>query len=149
LLDFLVVCNEWEADFSGDLAIHAEDGRDLLFAEEEDLKHEMIAFFCASAHAGLAHEDDACEEDCFECHDGAEKGEGRRIEVMQVSERNGIEHHPTGEDRQVNAYEGEASCESGDGVAETFRWGATNEEVLFVFCDEVDVFLDVALGHAS
>jgi hypothetical protein len=49
----------------------------------------------------------------------------------------------------VSADEGKASCEAGDGVAETFGRGATNEEVLFVLRDEVDVLFDVTLGHAA
>jgi hypothetical protein len=52
-------------------------------------------------------------------------------------------------DRQVDGDEAKTACEAGDGVAKAFRWGATNEEVLFVFRDEVDVLFDVALGHVG
>lgn len=45
--------------------------------------------------------------------------------------------------------EEKTACEAGDGVAQAFRWGAANEEILFVFRDEVDVFFDVALGHVG
>ncbi len=45
----------------------------------------------------------------------------------------------------MDADEAKTTCETGDGVAEAFGWGATNEEVLFVFRDEVDVLFDVAL----
>ena len=49
----------------------------------------------------------------------------------------------------MEADEAKTACEAGDGVAEAFGWGATNEEVLFVFRDEGDVFFDVALGQVG
>ena len=75
LLDFLVVCDLLKANFSGDLPVDAEDRRDLFLCQEEDLEHEVVAFVGAAAHAGLTHQDDARQQDCFEGHDGAEKRE--------------------------------------------------------------------------
>ena len=147
LLELFVVGDALQADLSGDLAVHAEYGGDLFFCQEEDLQHEVIAFLGAAAHARLTHEDDARQQDGFECYEGAEKRVGWRIEVARVGERGCVEDHPAGEDRQVDADEEKAACEAGDGVAEAFGWGATNEEVLFVFRDKVDVLFDVALGH--
>jgi len=149
LLEFFIVGNALQTDLSCDLAVHAEYGGDLFFCQEEDLKHEVIAFLGAPAHARLAHEDDARQQDGFERYEGAEKGEGWRIEVMRVAERGCVEDHPAGEDCQVDGDKAKIACEAGDRVAEAFGWGATNEEVLFVFRDEVDVLFDVALGHVG
>ena len=87
LLEFLFVGDALQADLSGDLAVHAEYGGDLFFCQEEDLQHEVIAFLGASAHAGLTHEDDAREQDCFEGYEGAEKRVGWWIEVVRAGER--------------------------------------------------------------
>lgn len=149
LLEFLIVGDALQADLSGDLAVHTEDGGDLFFCQEEDLKHEVIAFLGAAAHARLTHEDDARQQDGFERYECAEKREGRWIEVVRVGGGRGVEDHPAGEDCQVDADEAQTASKAGDGVAEAFGWGATNEEVLFVFRDEVDVLFDVALGHAG
>jgi hypothetical protein len=149
LLELLIVGDALQADLSGDLAVHTEYGGDLFFCEEENLKHEVIAFLGTPAHAGLTHEDDARQQDGFERYEGAEKREGRRIEVVRVGEGSCVEDYPGGEDCQVDGDKAKTACEAGDGVAEAFGWGATNEEVLFVFRDEVDVLFDVALGHAE
>ena len=66
---------------------------------------------------------------------------------MRVGGGDGVEDHPAGEDCKVDANEAKTACEASDDVAEAFGWGAANQEVLFVFRDEVDVFFDVALGH--
>ena len=34
-------------------------------------------------------------------------------------------------------------------LEQAFRCGAIRQEILFVFCDEIYVFLDMALGHAA
>src|SRR5580693_8207633 len=149
LLELLIVGDALQTDLSGNLAVHSEYGGDLFFCQEEDLKHEVIAFLGAPAHARLTHEDDARQQDGFERYEGAEKREWWWIEVARVGERGCVEDHPAGEDCQVDADEAKTACEAGDGVAEAFGWGATNEEVLFVFRDEVDVLFDVALGHAG
>jgi hypothetical protein len=149
LLELLIVGDALETNLSGDLAVHTEYGGDLFFCQEEDLEHEVIAFLCAPAHARLTHEDDARQQDGFEGYECAEKREGRWIEVVRVGEGGCVEDHPGGEDCQVDADEAKTACEAGDGVAEAFGWGATNEEVLFVFRDEIDVLFDVALGHAE
>jgi len=149
LLELLIVGDALQTDLSGDLAVHTEYGGHLFFCEEEDLKHEVIAFLGAAAHARLTHEDDAREQDGLERYEGAEKRKWWWIEVARVGEGGCVEDHPAGEDCQVDADEAQTACEAGDGVAEAFGWGATNEEVLFVFCDEVDVLFDVALGHAE
>jgi hypothetical protein len=149
LLEFLIVGDALQTDLSGDLAVHTEYGGDLFFCQKKDLQHEVIAFLGAPAHARLTHEDDARQQDGFERYDGTEKREGRWIEVARVSKGSCVEDHPAGEDCQVDADEAKTACEAGDGVAEAFGWGATNEEVLFVFRDEVDVLFDVALGHVG
>jgi hypothetical protein len=149
LLKLLIVGDALQAYLSRDLSVHTEYGGDLFFGQEEDLKHEVVAFLSAAAHARLAHEDDASQQDGFERYEGAEKRERRRIEVVRAGDGSCVEHHPSSEDCQVSADEGKASCEAGDGVAETFGRGATNEEVLFVLRDEVDVLFDVTLGHAA
>jgi len=149
LLELLIVGDALQPDLSGDLAVHPEYGGDLFFCQEQDLKHEVIAFFGAAAHARLTHEDNARQQDGFECYEGAEKGEGRWIEVVRVGGGSCVEDHPAGEDCQVDRDEAKTACEAGDGVAEAFGWSTTNEEVLFVFRDEVDVCFDVALGHAG
>ncbi len=145
LFELLVVGDAMQADLSGDLAVHAEYGGDLFFCQEEDLQHELLAFFGATAHARLTHEDDACQQDGLERYEGAEKREGRWIEVVRVGEGSCVEDYPAGEECQVNADEAKTACEAGDGVAEAFGWGATNEEVLFVFRNEVDMLFDVTL----
>jgi hypothetical protein len=149
LLEFLIVGDALQTDLSGDFAVHSEYGGDLFFCQEEDLKHEVIAFLGAATHARLTHEDDARQQDGFERYEGTEKREGRGIEVVRVGERGRVEDHPAGEDCQVEADEAKTACEAGDSVAEAFGWSATNEEVLFVFRDEVDVLFDVALGHVE
>jgi hypothetical protein len=149
LLEFLIVGDALQTDLSGDLAVHAEYRGDLFFCQEKDLKHEVIAFLGAPAHARLTHEDDAGKQDGFERYEGAEKREGRWIEVVRAGEGSCVEDHPAGEDCQVDRDEEKTACEAGDGVAEAFGWGAANEEVLFVFRDEIDVLFDVALGHAG
>jgi hypothetical protein len=149
LLELLVVGDAVQADLSGDLAVHAEDGGDFFFCQEEDLQHEVVALLGTAAHAGLTHEDDARQQDCFQGYEGAEKREGRGIEVVRKGEGGCVEDHPAGKDCQVDTDEAKAACKAGDGVAEAFGWGTTNEEVLFVLCDEVDVLFDVALGHAA
>lgn len=137
-----------KADSSGDLTVHAEDCCDLFLCEEEDLEHEVIAFFGAAAHAGLTHQDDAGQQDRFEGHDGAEERKGSWIEVVREGGRGRVEYHPSGEDCQMDAHERETTCKAGEGVAEAFGCGAIGQEILFVFCNQVYVFLDVALGHA-
>ncbi len=89
------------------------------------------------------------QQNCFEGHDGAEKRKGWWIEVARESERSGVEYHPSCEDCQMDADEREASCEAGEGIAQTFRCRAIRQEILFVFCNQVYVLLDVALRHAS
>lgn len=43
--------------------------------------------------------------------------------------------------------EGQAADESGDVVGEALGGGALGEELLLVFGDELDVSLEVSLGH--
>ena len=69
--------------------------------------------------------------------------------MVRVGGGDCVEDHPAGEDRKVDANEEKTACEAGDGIAQAFGWGAANEEILFVFRDEVDVLFDVALGHAE
>ena len=86
-LDIGAVCDVFEAGLPGDLTVHRDDGGQLLFCEEEDLQHEMVAFVGAPAETGLAHEDEAGKQDCLKSDDGGEKREGRWIEVMEVRKR--------------------------------------------------------------
>jgi hypothetical protein len=148
LLDFFIVCDEVKANFSRYLPVHAKDGCDLFLCQKEDLKHELIAFFSAPAHARLTHQDDARQQDCLERHDRAEKGERRWIEVPREGERSCVEFYPSREDGQVKADERETTCETGDGIAKAFCCSAIDEEILFVFCDQINVLLNVILGHA-
>ena len=117
-------------DFSGDLAVHAEQGGDLFFLSRRRIwSDEVIAFVGASAHAGLTHQDDARQQDCFEGDDRAEKRKGWGIEVTREGERSRVEYHPSREDRQMDADERKApSCEmAGDG-----RRGVRSAAVRFV-----------------
>jgi hypothetical protein len=49
----------------------------------------------------------------------------------------------------VRGDEGEAADASGYPVAEPFGRGAAGEELLLVFGDEIDVFLNLFLRHCS
>src|SRR5664280_3023305 len=62
LLDLFVLGDLWQADASGDLAVHAQDGGDLLFGEQEDLEHQVVALVGAAGHAGLAHPDEGGQQ---------------------------------------------------------------------------------------
>jgi hypothetical protein len=148
LLDFFVGCDLLKTDFSSDLPVYAEYRRNFLLCQEEDLEHEVIAFVGAAAHAGLAHQDHARQQNRFKGYDGPEKRIRWWIEMMREGEGSGVEHHPSSEDCEMDADERKASCEAGDGVPQAFRCGAIRKEILFVFCNQVYVVLDVALGHA-
>jgi hypothetical protein len=138
-LDVRAVCDVFESDLPGDLAVHRDDGGEFLFCEEEDLQHEMVAFVGAAAETGLTHEDEAGEQDCFKRDDGGEEREGRRIEVMEVWKR--IECDPYGEENEMGEDESGVSGEGGDGVGNTLGPGSSLQELLFVPGDEIDVFL--------
>jgi hypothetical protein len=74
-------------------AIDAEHGGDLLFGEQKDLQHQVIALIVAAAHAGLAHQDEAAEQDSLERKQRAEQGEGCGIEVGKP-EAQRVHQHP-------------------------------------------------------
>ena len=141
----MIVGGAVEAELFGDLAVQAEGGGDLFFREQEDLEHQVVALFGAAAYAGLAHQDEAGGEDGFEREDGAEQREGRGVEAVEA--RGEVPEDPGEGAEEVHADEGEAADEGGDGVAEALGVGALGEELLLVAGDEVDVFLDVGLGH--
>ncbi len=143
--DFGSVGGLVEADALGDLTVHFEDGGDLLFGEQEDLEHEVVAFVGTAAHARLAHEDKGGEDDRFEGDEGAEKGKGGGVEVGVA--REGVEEQPGDEEGDVGGDEAEAANERRDGVAEAFAGCALSEEVLLVFGNEVDMVLEVGRGH--
>ncbi len=60
-----------------------------------DIFFQNPHFLGAAAHARLTHEDDARQQDGFECYEGAEKRVGWRIEVARVGERGCVEDHPS------------------------------------------------------
>src|SRR6202789_1428085 len=66
----LVLHNFPQSECVGDLALHAENRGDLLFGEQQDLQHEVIPLVGAAAGAGLAHEDEAAEQDRLEGKNG-------------------------------------------------------------------------------
>jgi hypothetical protein len=133
-----------EAKLGGDVAVHFEDGGDLFFGEDEDLKHEVISFVGAAAKAGLADKDEAGDEDGLHGDGGLEQGERTGVDVVGV--REGVEEYPEGEEEEVGGDEGEAADVAGDGVGEAFGGGALGKEVLLVAGDELDVGLNVTRG---
>jgi len=143
LFDVLIAGDGGKADLGGHLAVHADDGGDLLFGEEEDLQHEVVALVGAAGEARLAHEDEAGDQDGFERDAGAEQGEGRWVEARYAWDAEGIGEHPEEEDAKMHEHEAQTADESGDGVAGALVWGAAGEEFLLMFQDRVDVFLDL------
>ena len=61
--------------------------------------------------------------------------------------RGEVPRDPGDEDDEIEGDEGQASDEGCDGVADALGVGALGEELLLVAGDEIDVFLDVGLGH--
>jgi hypothetical protein len=136
-----------QAEPVGDLAVHHEDGSDLFFGEEEDLEHQVVTLFGAPPAASLAHQDEAGGEDGFEGEDGTEEREGPGIEVVDA--RGEVPEDPGHGAEEIDRDEEQAADERGDGVADALGAGALGEELLLVAGDEVDVFLDVGLGHGA
>jgi len=143
LLDLFVSCDGGEADLGGDLAVHLDDGGELLFGEQEDLEHEVFALLRAAAEARLAHEDEAGEEDAFHGDEGGEEREGEGIEVGDGGDVAGVDEDPEEEYAEMEGDEGEAAGEACDGVAEALGGGAAGEELLLVLDDGFNVLLEM------
>jgi len=105
LADFGLIGFFVETHFGGDVAVHAEDGGDLFFGEEEDLEHKVVAFVRAAAQAALADQDEAGEQDGFHGDAGLEEAEGPGVEAVGRGED--VEEDPGGEDEEMQGYEGE------------------------------------------
>jgi len=133
------VCDVFEPDFPGNLTVHRNDCGEFLLCEQQDLKHEMVAFVGAAAKTRLAHEDKAGEQDCLKRDDGCKKREGRWIEVMEL--RKSIERNPYSEENEMGEHESWVSGEGRDGVGNTLGAGSSLQELLLVLGDEIDVFL--------
>ena len=147
LLDIFVFGDLLQAHASGDLAVHAEDGGNLLFGEQENLEHQVVALVCAAAHAGLAHEDEAGEQNGFKGEDGAKQRKRGGVEVPDGSDGQRIDCDPCAKDDDMEQNEGEAAGEGRDGIGEALGGRAASQELLLVLGDEVDVLLDVVLRH--
>ena len=136
-----------KSHFAGHAALHVKGGGHFFFGEQEDLQHEVVTLFGAAGETVLADQDEAGCEDRLHRDDALEQREWTRVEVVMVVDA--VQRDPGGKEEQVRGDEGQASNPGGHGVGEAFGSGALGEELLFVFRNEVDLFLNVLLGHGT
>jgi hypothetical protein len=103
----------------------------------------------SSAHSGLAHEDEAGEEDGFEGEDGSKQRKGDGIKVPDSADGQSVHRNPGSHEKDVEEDKREVSGKGGNGIGDALGVGAALQELLLVFGDEIDVFLDVVLRHGG
>jgi hypothetical protein len=106
----------------------------------------VIALLGSPAHSGLPHEDEAGYENRFECEQNIEKREWKGIEVRQRRDGQDVPRKPNSKDDDMQRHIGKAANKARHAIAELLALRALGKKLLLVFCDEVNVFLQTALG---
>ena len=64
LFELRIVCHLFKPNLLRNLTVHTEHRGDFLLSKQQNLQHEMVAFLTSTAHAGLAHQDEARQGHC-------------------------------------------------------------------------------------
>ena len=71
LFELRIVCHLFKPNLLRNLTVHTEHRSDFLLSKQQNLQHEMVAFLTSTAHAGLAHQDEARQDDGFDGYQGS------------------------------------------------------------------------------